>query len=136
MIVRRLISSMKWKRSFKILRTYHYICVIFLEGQSLPVACNPTTSRNDSRVQLTSASKKPLPKVMNARHLSGGKKTKETIDIQKSVEPQQIYRPAPGSMFNLLFVLGNLFLDLLTLPFFWAGCLDFLSVVKVVVMNG
>ena len=94
-----------------------YLCN-FLEGQSLPVACNPTTSRNESRVQLTSASKKPLPKVMNARHLSGGKKTKETIDIQKSVEPQQIYRPAPGSMFNLLFVLGSLFLDLLTLPFF------------------
>ena len=75
---------------------------------------------------------------MNARHLSGGKKTKETIDIQKSVEPQQIYRPAPGSMFNLLFVfvLGSLFLDLLTLPFFWAGFLDFLSEVKLVVMNG
>ena len=136
MIVRQFISSMEWKRSFKFLRTYHCICVIFLEGQSLPVACNPTTSRNESRVQLTSASKKPLPKVMNARHLSGGKKTKETIDIQKSVEPQQIYRPAPGSMFNLLFVLGNLFLDLLTLPFFWAGCLDFLSAVKLVVMNG
>ena len=73
---------------------------------------------------------------MNARHLSGGKKTKETIDIQKSVEPQQIYQPAPGSMFNLLFVLGSLFLDLLTLPFFWVGSLDFLSVVKLVVMNG
>ncbi|XP_027046963.1 UPF0193 protein EVG1 homolog [Pocillopora damicornis] len=70
------------------------------KGQSLPVACNPTTSRNESRVQLTSASKKPLPKVMNARHLSGGKKTKETIDIQKSVEPQQIYRPAPGKLIS------------------------------------
>lgn len=69
------------------------------KGQSLPVACNPTTSRNE-RVQPTSSPKKPLPKVMNARHLSGGKKTKETIDIQKNVEPQEIYRPAPGKLIS------------------------------------
>ena len=69
-------------------------------GESLPVSCNPTSSRSE-RTQQNSAPKKPLPKVMNARHLSGGKRSKDTIDMHRSSVPQEIYRPSPGSMFIL-----------------------------------
>ncbi|KAL9956561.1 hypothetical protein ACROYT_G038054 [Oculina patagonica] len=69
------------------------------KGESLPVSCNPTTSRNE-RVQPKSAPKKPLPKVMNARHLSGGKRTKDAIDVQQSSVPQENYRPAPGKLIS------------------------------------
>ncbi|XP_073246485.1 UPF0193 protein EVG1 homolog [Porites lutea] len=64
-------------------------------GESLPVSCNPTSSRSE-RTQQNSAPKKPLPKVMNARHLSGGKRSKDTIDMHRSSVPQEIYRPSPG----------------------------------------
>lgn len=76
-----------------------FVSAFILEGESLPVACNPTTSRNE-RVQPRSTPKKPLPKVMNARHLSGGKRPKEAIDFQQSSLPQEIYKPPPGSMFS------------------------------------
>jgi len=69
------------------------------KGESLPVACNPTTSRN-GRVQPRSTPKKSLPKVMNARHLSGGKRPKEAIDIQQSSVPQEIYKPPPGKLIS------------------------------------
>ena len=69
-------------------------------GESLPVSCNPTSSRSE-RTQQNSAPKKPLPKVMNARHLSGGKRSKDAIDMHRSKVPQEIYRPSPGSMFIL-----------------------------------
>ena len=69
-------------------------------GESLPVSCNPTSSRSE-RTQQNSTPKKPLPKVMNARHLSGGKRSKDTIDMHRSSVPQEIYRPSPGSMFIL-----------------------------------
>ena len=72
------------------------------EGESLPVSCNPTTSRSE-RPQQKSTPKKPLPKVMNARHLSGGKRTKDAIDVKQSMAPQEIYRPPAGSMFTLSF---------------------------------
>lgn len=39
-----------------------------------------------------------MPKVMNARHLSGGKRSKESIDVQQTTESREIYRPPPGSM--------------------------------------
>ena len=71
-----------------------------LGGESLPVSCNPTTSRSE-RVQPRSAAKKPLPKVMNARYLSGGKRSKEAIDVQQTTQVQEVYRPSPGSMLNL-----------------------------------
>ena len=38
---------------------------------------------------------------MNARHLSGGKRSKDAIDLHRSSVPQEIYRPSPGSMFIL-----------------------------------
>ncbi|KAJ7372667.1 hypothetical protein OS493_017939 [Desmophyllum pertusum] len=69
------------------------------KGESLPVTCNPTTSRNE-RAQPRSAPKKPLPKVMNARYLSGGKRTKDAIDVQQSSGPQEIYQPAPGTLIS------------------------------------
>lgn len=83
-----------------------FVSAYFLEGESLPVACNPTTSRNE-RVQPRSTPKKPLPKVMNARHLSGGKRTKEAIDVQRSSVPQEIYKPPPGSMFFISFLYSH-----------------------------
>lgn len=83
-----------------------FVSAYFLEGESLPVACNPTTSRNE-RVQPRSTPKKPLPKVMNARHLSGGKRTKEAIDVQRSSVPQEIYKPPPGSTFFISFLFSH-----------------------------
>ena len=71
----------------------HFCCT---GGDSLPVTCNPSTSTNE-RVQPKGVHKKPLPKVMNARHLSGGKKSKDTIDLQQALKGSEIYRPAPGS---------------------------------------
>ena len=69
------------------------------------MSCNPTSSRSE-RTQQNSAPKKPLPKVMNARHLSGGKRSKDTIDMHRSKVPQEIYRPSPGSMFILAVTYG------------------------------
>ena len=64
------------------------------------MTCNPSTSRSE-RVQPRSTPKKPLPKVMNARHLSGGKRSKEAIDVQQTTQVKEIYRPSPGSKLNL-----------------------------------
>ncbi|EDO36841.1 predicted protein [Nematostella vectensis] len=64
------------------------------KGQSLPVSVNPTTSQQGQRPRQTSAAKKPLPKVMNARHLSGGKRSKEVIEVLHDTG-EEPYRPAP-----------------------------------------
>jgi len=37
---------------------------------------------------------------MNARYLSGGKRSKDAIDVQQSAAVQEVYRPAPGSKFR------------------------------------
>jgi len=78
---------------------YFSLSASTLEGESLPVSCNPTTSRSE-RAKTKSAAKKPLPKVMNARYLSGGKRSKDAIDIQQSAAVQEVYRPVPGSKCN------------------------------------
>ena len=44
---------------------------------------------------------------MNARCLSGGKRTKEEIDVQQSSVPQEIYKPPPGSMFCIKFLYSH-----------------------------
>lgn len=69
-------------------------------GESLPVTCNPSTSRSE-RMQPTSSPKKPLPKIMNARHLSGGKRSKDSIDTKTMREKKEIYRPPVGSKLEL-----------------------------------
>lgn len=38
---------------------------------------------------------------MNAKYLSGGKRSKEAIDVQQTTQAQEIYRPSPGSKLNL-----------------------------------
>ncbi|XP_074638159.1 UPF0193 protein EVG1 homolog [Acropora palmata] len=68
-------------------------------GESLPVTCNPSTSRSE-RMQPTSSPKKPLPKIMNARHLSGGKRSKDSIDTKTMTEKKEIYRPPVGKLIS------------------------------------
>ena len=78
--------------------TWAALC--FPGGESLPVTCNPSTSRSE-RMQPTSSPKKPLPKIMNARHLSGGKRSKDSIDTKTMTEKKEIYRPPVGSKLEL-----------------------------------
>ncbi|KAK3720958.1 hypothetical protein QZH41_017823, partial [Actinostola sp. cb2023] len=65
-------------------------------GQSLPTSVNPTSSRT-KQPQNPSASKKPLPKVLNARHLgSGGKRRKDVIDKIQDEQEVDKFTPSPG----------------------------------------
>ncbi|XP_068672708.1 UPF0193 protein EVG1 homolog [Montipora foliosa] len=68
-------------------------------GESLPVSCNPTTSRS-AKVQPKRSPQKPLPKVMNAKHLSGGKRSKDAIDMKNTTEAQEIYKPPVGKLIS------------------------------------
>ena len=79
---------------------YMYLASL-LGGESLPVTCNPTTSRS-AKVQPKSSPQKPLPKVMNAKHLSGGKRSKDAIDMKNTTEAQEIYKPPVGSKLKLV----------------------------------
>merc|ERR1719494_426590 len=66
-------------------------------GQSLPVDCNPTSSK--SRQQQTPSPKKPTKKILSGKDVSiSGKRPKEVIDRMKAQNPPEKYKPPPGKM--------------------------------------
>lgn len=77
---------------------HHSLFYCRQEGESLPTTVNPTSSRTPPRHQ--GGTRKPPPKVMSARHLSGGKRTQDTIEQQKAKQGTNDFVPAPGSMFT------------------------------------
>ncbi|XP_031573057.1 UPF0193 protein EVG1 homolog [Actinia tenebrosa] len=66
-------------------------------GQPLPTTVNPTSSRTQ-QPRKHSPVQKPLPMVLNARHLSGGKRNKEVIDQLQDEQPKEDYKPSPGKL--------------------------------------
>lgn len=63
-------------------------------GGSLPLRCNPTSSKEHKSLSPS----KPMPKVLNGRHFSGGsgKRPKEVIDVLTENSVDQGYRPQPS----------------------------------------
>ena len=80
---------------------YYYYIILSTEGASLPVTCNPSSSQSQ-RPKPAGSAKKPLPKVMNARHLSGGIRTKDTIEDQQAKQGTVVPVPPKGSKCRML----------------------------------
>ena len=73
---------------------------VVLEGAALPVTCNPSSSQRQ-RPQPSGSAKKQLPKVMNAKHLSGGVRTKDAIDEQQALQTSVVPVPPKGSEYHM-----------------------------------